>query len=194
MYRTYCNTRRLNQVQQKLASLQQEINPLGLVALNTAGQVQFISSQAVRYLQRYCNQSTKSYVIPDSLWDWVQYQVSSTKINSNLPKTYLPLRIEQDSKQLVIRLVGQPDDDQYLLLLEEQTRSLLLSLDLLGLSLRETDVLYWVMRGKDNQAIAAELDINVGTVRKHLERIFNKLGVTSRTAAIAKALEKLGFF
>jgi DNA-binding NarL/FixJ family response regulator len=49
------------------------------------------------------------------------------------------------------------------------------------------------MQGKDNKAIAAKLSVGISTVRKHLENIYQKLGVQSRTEAIAKALEKLGF-
>jgi DNA-binding CsgD family transcriptional regulator len=95
-------------------------------------------------------------------------------------------------KQLVIRLVIESDRDRYLLLLEEQLLSLLPALNLLGLSSRETEILYWLMRGKDNQAIAQQLDLHGSTVRKHLESIYRKLGVQSRTEAIAQALDKLG--
>ena len=42
--------------------------------------------------------------------------------------------------------------------------------------------------GKDNADIAHELGVAVGTVRKHLERIYPKLGVHSRAAAAARAL------
>lgn len=76
--------------------------------------------------------------------------------------------------------------------LEEPTLPQFKSLQLLGLSPREAEILAWVMRGKDNKAIAAELGIHIGTVRKHLEHIYLKLGVQSRTEAIAKALEELG--
>ncbi|NJK30483.1 MAG: helix-turn-helix transcriptional regulator [Acaryochloris sp. SU_5_25] len=69
---------------------------------------------------------------------------------------------------------------------------MLSALELLGLSSRETEILYWVIRGQDNQAIANRLDIHLSNVRKHLESIFRKLGVQSRTEAIAQALEKLG--
>jgi DNA-binding NarL/FixJ family response regulator len=40
--------------------------------------------------------------------------------------------------------------------------------------------------------IATHLSLNISTVRKHLESIYCKLGVHSRTEAIAQALEKLG--
>jgi DNA-binding CsgD family transcriptional regulator len=82
---------------------------------------------------------------------------------------------------------------RYLLLLEEQTLSSLNSLALLGLSQRETEVLAWVIQGKDNKEIATQLSIHPSTVRKHLENIYRKLGVQSRTEAISQALAKLGF-
>jgi DNA-binding CsgD family transcriptional regulator len=81
---------------------------------------------------------------------------------------------------------------RYLLLLEEQTLSALNSLEILGLSQRETEVLALVMQGKENKTIAAQLSIHNGTVRKHLENIYRKLGVGSRTEAISQALAKLG--
>jgi DNA-binding CsgD family transcriptional regulator len=51
---------------------------------------------------------------------------------------------------------------------------------------REREVLMLVREGKTNSQIASELWIAHGTVRKHLEHIFRKLGVQSRTAAVAR--------
>jgi DNA-binding CsgD family transcriptional regulator len=56
-----------------------------------------------------------------------------------------------------------------------------------GLSPREAEVLGWVARGETNAAIAAALFISPLTVRTHLENIFEKLGVRTRTAAAAYA-------
>jgi DNA-binding CsgD family transcriptional regulator len=55
-----------------------------------------------------------------------------------------------------------------------------------GLTRREQAVLALVAEGKSNAEIAAELWIAVGTVRGHLEHIYKKLGVQSRTAALAR--------
>ena len=55
----------------------------------------------------------------------------------------------------------------------------------LGLTPREAEILGWVARGCTNAQIAAVLFISPQTVRTHLEHIFEKLGVRTRTAAVA---------
>ncbi len=55
------------------------------------------------------------------------------------------------------------------------------------LSERELDVLRLIAAGLSNQAIAQELIIAVSTVKSHINHIYGKLGVKSRTQAIAKA-------
>jgi ATP/maltotriose-dependent transcriptional regulator MalT len=58
-----------------------------------------------------------------------------------------------------------------------------------GLTARELQVLRLVAVGKSNHAIAGELFISDHTVRRHLQNIFRKLGVSSRAAATAFAFE-----
>jgi len=58
-----------------------------------------------------------------------------------------------------------------------------------GLTPRELEVLRHVAAGKTNKAIAAELFVSDKTVDRHLSNIFNKLDVSSRTAAAAYAYE-----
>ena len=61
----------------------------------------------------------------------------------------------------------------------------------LGLTPREAEVLLWVAQGKSNAEIATILGMSEGTVKKHLEHIFEKLGIESRNAATLCALEAL---
>jgi DNA-binding CsgD family transcriptional regulator len=58
-----------------------------------------------------------------------------------------------------------------------------------GLTTRETEVLALVAQGKTNRAIAAELSISEKTVASHLNHIFTKLGLASRSAATAYAYQ-----
>jgi DNA-binding CsgD family transcriptional regulator len=59
----------------------------------------------------------------------------------------------------------------------------------LNLSARESEILALVAAGKTNGEIATILAISARTVQKHLEHIFQKLGVETRTAAAIRALE-----
>jgi DNA-binding CsgD family transcriptional regulator len=56
-----------------------------------------------------------------------------------------------------------------------------------GLTAREVEVLGLVATGRSNREIAAVLVVSEHTVRRHLQNIFGKLGVTSRAAATAYA-------
>ncbi len=56
-----------------------------------------------------------------------------------------------------------------------------------SLSARETEVLRLVADGATNNEIAAHLHITDATVKSHLVHIYTKLGVSSRTAAVASA-------
>ena len=55
-----------------------------------------------------------------------------------------------------------------------------------GLSAREAQVVDLVLRGYGNRDIAATLDIAPSTAKKHLNRIFNKIGVDSRAQLISR--------
>ena len=58
------------------------------------------------------------------------------------------------------------------------------------LSQREIDVLKLMAQGKSNKEIGSALFIGEGTVKSHLKRVFSKLGVISRTEAVANATRR----
>lgn len=58
----------------------------------------------------------------------------------------------------------------------------------LGLTKREQEVLAWVARGKTNAEVAQVLWLAPSTVRKHLENVYAKLGVGTRTGAVARVV------
>ncbi len=82
-----------------------------------------------------------------------------------------------DLQMLVLEEVGSPPGPNALIQL--------------GLTPREAEVLYWIAQGKSNPDIATILGANVRTVHKHVEHIFQKLGLETRNAAMLAALEIL---
>lgn len=61
----------------------------------------------------------------------------------------------------------------------------------LGLTPRAAEALLWLAQGKTNSDIAAILGITESTVKKHVQEMFEKLGVETRGAAALRALEAL---
>jgi DNA-binding NarL/FixJ family response regulator len=61
----------------------------------------------------------------------------------------------------------------------------------LGLTPRATEALLWLAQGKTNSDIASILGITESTVKKHVQEMFEKLGVETRGAATVRALEIL---
>ena len=184
LFQAYCNAQQYQHLAQELNQLQQSLHHLGVVMIDMEGQIQSIAPQAAIWLETYFSKPTGSLKLPDHLWSWIKHQVTILTQTTDLPLACLPLHIEQAGRELVIRLVIDPLGTHYILLLEEQTRSCLQSLALLGLSQRETEVLSWVIQGKDNKTIASQLNIHISTVRKHLENIYLKWDVQSRTGVI----------
>jgi len=93
--------------------------------------------------------------------------------------------IEFDAACQVFRQLGAaPDVDRMQRLLGSAVSS-----SLSGLTAREVQVLSLVATGRTNREISSTLAISEHTVARHLQNIFAKLGVSSRTAATAFALE-----
>lgn len=61
---------------------------------------------------------------------------------------------------------------------------------LVSLTKRELEVLHLVAVGKSNDEVAAQLFVSRATVKTHLVHVFEKLGVESRTAAVAQARQQ----
>ena len=93
--------------------------------------------------------------------------------------------MERGGRRLQVRLVRSAGLAQ---LLFEEPRARVLDVDpSLALTKREIEVLRLVAEGLTNREAARRLTVTDNTIRTHLEHIFTKLGVGTRTAAIAKA-------
>ena len=144
-----------------------------------------MTSRVPRLLVKYFPDSLRAPAIPEILQRWVRHQVDDLS-GPGVPRAGTPLLLEQEESRLEVRLLS--DTEYSLLILEEQPKAIEpCLLRSLGLTRRETEVLGWVAQGKSNAEVAAILGMSPRTVQKHLERIFQKLGVETRTAAAARA-------
>jgi DNA-binding CsgD family transcriptional regulator len=156
----------------------------GIVILDTKQSVRHATARALRSIGKYFGALTADNHLPKVLHHWV------CRENNNHRESFetAPLRpwdIEHaDGSRLTITCI--PCRDGATLILQE--RPVPGDLSFLGLSRRESEVMLWVTRGKSNEEISLLLGMSLGTVKKHMEHIFNKLGVESRTAAAATAL------
>ena len=104
------------------------------------------------------------------------------------------LMIARASSRLVFSLAdgGDGGEHRMIVLREESDGARVQALmALFRLTQRESEVLHWAMMGKTNRDIGDILGTSPRTVNKHLEHVFRKLGVETRTAAAALAVNRL---
>lgn len=92
------------------------------------------------------------------------------------------------------RQTGQDDDgDEWMIVMREVSDTAVIEAMSLSLKLtaREAEVLYWVVKGKTNKDIGEILGSSPATAKKHLERVYVKLGVETRTAAAGVAIKRI---
>ena len=129
--------------------------------------VAFASSAARELIDRYFAEHGAG--LPDSVVSWLRERRRAA--------TQEPLRIDAGDRMLVVEFVDGA------LLLDERCR-------LPRLTSREREILDLVAEGRTNAQIAERLWLSPGTVRKHLDNVYAKLGVHTRTAAAAFVRER----
>lgn len=101
----------------------------------------------------------------------------------------------QRGKQRLTFTLQQPadQDQEWLIVVRETSDAAVIAAIGQGFQLtaREAEALYWVVRGKTNKDIGEIVGSSPMTVKKHLERVFNKLGVETRTAAAGMAIRRI---
>ncbi|HEX8606993.1 MAG TPA: response regulator transcription factor [Pseudoduganella sp.] len=104
-----------------------------------------------------------------------------------------PLTIIRGATRLVFTAADTGSSEQWMIVLREEsdTARVQALMALLKLTQRESEVLHWVMMGKTNRDIGDILGTSPRTVNKHLEHVFHKLGVETRTAAAALAVNRM---
>jgi len=189
LIQAYHNVEATTQIAQEITFVGQamDVAAVGTMVL-AKGRVRFMTSRVREMLNEYFPKPSRNTgEIPESLREWIDEQLALLNRTENLPAPIRPLVIERKGKRMVVRLLTQPN--QTLLIFQEQrTAPKPDDLQPLGLTARETEVLFWVAQGKTNEETGSILTASARTVAKHLERIYQKLGVENRTAAAILAL------
>ncbi len=133
-----------------------------VVLLEADDRIAFASTAARELLDRYFDESGAG--LPDSLASWLRERHRTVTVE--------PLHIDGGDRALVVELVDNA------LLLEERR-------SMPRLTAREREILELVAEGSTNAEIAERLWVSLGTVKKHLDNVYAKLGVHKRTAAAA---------
>jgi DNA-binding NarL/FixJ family response regulator len=104
-----------------------------------------------------------------------------------------PLTVIRGSARLVFTAADTRSPEQWMIVLREEsdTARVQALMALFRLTQRESEVLHWVIQGKTNRDIGDILGMSPRTVNKHLEHVFEKLGVETRTAAATLATNRL---
>ena len=145
------------------------------------------TAAATRALENFFPNRTRRG-LPESLAQWISRSEQTLRKSTDVPEVRRPFVIEQNGNRLTIHLFIKPE--QNFLLFEEHRRAIdPAALSSLPLTRRESEILAHIAVGKTNREIGIILGISSRTVSKHVEHILERLGVETRTAAAAAALE-----
>ena len=148
---------------------------------------------ALMTLYRFYGRPTKSGPVSARVERWIAAQQTRLSDPDAL-ELLKPLRAEIEGRRMLLRyLPGRAPYPAALLLREERRRLRHKSLDGLGLTAREAEIVDYVIRGETNAAIGGALHVSPTTVKKHLDNIYVKLGVRGRgrlTAFVLDVLER----
>jgi len=105
----------------------------------------------------------------------------------------LSFHFENANGRLLFTAADINNNDQWLILLKEESEATQIEAlkAMFKLTKRESEVLHWATLGKTDKIIGQILGTSPRTVNKHMEHVLIKLGVESRTAAAAVAMNKL---
>jgi DNA-binding CsgD family transcriptional regulator len=142
-------------------------------------------------LERFCG--TQAPQTPEPVLEWLRQCTASLDRPGEPPK----LTMERGPTRLTFRLHQQIGDSDaggdWLIVMREVSDTAVIEAMSLSFKLtaKEAEVLYWVVKGKTNKDIGDILGSSPMTVKKHLEHVFVKLGVETRTAAAGMAMGRI---
>ena len=166
----------------------------GMMVLQSKDRIRWCNGLAERWLEEYFEPVRGVDRLPEGLARWVEHQKKSlSSAGEDVPRPREPLILKRPGKHLLVRLVADDQEvETDLLVLEERYVPIsIASLKAIGFTAREAEILIHVANGKTNEEIAKTLYVSPRTVKKHLDNVYRKFSLTSRTEALSYALQIL---
>ncbi|KAF7600199.1 MAG: DNA-binding response regulator [Candidatus Dactylopiibacterium carminicum] len=156
-----------------------------------SGRITWQTPLARRLIADYFSGESRAEHAPATVMHWLDQVLTTTR--GLPPQAPMSLNIVHDARRLSFTLHEQTADGEWLIVLREENDAAQIEalLAAFPLTRKEAEVLYWVTRGKTSPDIGEILGSSPRTVNKHLEHVYEKLGVENRTAAAKLALERL---
>jgi DNA-binding response OmpR family regulator/DNA-binding CsgD family transcriptional regulator len=131
----------------------------------------------------------QGYMVDAELPAWLQ----ATQLAHGQGLTHPPLTLARGSRRLIFSAAEFSENAQWMIVLREESDGAQIEKLMASFKLtqRESEVLNWVIKGKTNRDIGDILGTSPRTINKHLEHVFVKLGVETRTSAAAVALARI---
>jgi len=166
----------------RLAREALDVGGHGVLVVDARGRLAWRSPQAQRWLGE-----SFADAAPDAVARWLA--AAGEDASAGLCR-----HVAADGRTLVARRLGDigMGEAMWLLSLQAAGEAPPSRLATAALTPRETEVLSWVAKGKTNRDVGDILGMSPRTVNKHLEHVFEKLGVETRAAAASLASRELG--
>lgn len=175
----------------RLAREALDVGGHGVLVVDGRGRIAWRSPQAQRWTAEFFNGVGPALpgALADACADWLR----AAPTGGDAARTVFR-RHATDGRTLLARRLGDigMGEAMWLLSLQKAGEVQASRLATAALTPRETEVLSWVAKGKTNRDVGDILGLSPRTVNKHLEHVFEKLGVETRAAATALAARELG--
>jgi DNA-binding CsgD family transcriptional regulator len=154
------------------------------LAVDRDTRIAYSGAGALAMLGAYLPAGPRADRLPGRMEDWLRRE------RGRGLRPPADLVADGPSGRLIARLLpaGDREGHDVVLLEEHRVGDGLAAVRGLGLSARQGEVLSLVARGLGNREVAGILGVSPRTVQKHLENIYDRLGVRSRAAATARAV------
>jgi CheY-like chemotaxis protein/DNA-binding CsgD family transcriptional regulator len=171
-------------------------SPFSALAINSSGNITWLSPCGTRWLNEFLQQHALSGIskigapLPKPIFEWVKPRLEvAGKSDDESFESY------RAGVSFAAKITPCQNSGEYLLVLEKHSGEWDINSvrNSLGLTFREAEILMWISRGKTNKEVGIILGSSPRTINKHLEHIFEKLGVVTRAAAVSMVLQRQRF-